>query len=902
VTTILQFVLLGLGPGAIYALAGCGIVLIYRGSGVLNFAYGAQALLAAEVFVLLWQDHGWPLGLAIAATVVMSGAGGGVSYFAVMRYLQESSPVVRIIATVGLLAVIQQAVILIFGTDLRMVPNYLPSGVWQPVNGAAVGYDRLTLLAVAVVLSVGLALVMRRSHFGSVTTAVADNRLAASALGHSPHAVAAWNWVLGSALAGLAGALIVPISGLGVSALTLLTVPAFAAALLGRFSSFLATLAGALLLGIGQSLLTRYVHTPGGGDAFVFLVIIAVTVARGSAIPTRDEVRALLPRVGRRGVRWSLVAAAAVAAVIPSLGGARVADAITTMALLATLAVSLVVLTGLAGQLSLGQVAIAGVGGWVAARSSDLWGWPFPVVALLGVTAAVAASLVFAVPSLRSRGVTLAVATLGLALAVQSVVFANPDLVGGFGGTPVEPPSLFGIDLRASTNPEAYATFVVIVFAVVALAVVNLRAGRIGRRMLAIRSNERAAASLGISVTRVKIGAFAIAAVVAGIGGVLMAFRFDSVVYTQFDTFASLNLVSFAVIGGIGYVAGALVASLFAPAGLISLLTREVENLDRYLIMASGLIVIVTLIQHPNGIADTLARFAERLRQRRRAGARPPKETGLRTARPAADHVVDGRVPAELHVRDLSVTFGTVKAVDGLSLTVRPGQILGLIGPNGAGKTTLIDAVSGFVPTSSGTVELGGTPLTGSARARSRLGLGRSFQTVELFDDLTVRENLLVACEYVPWDAWVLDVARRRRDGLPPRVDEVVEQLGLAPVLDDHPPELSYGHRKLVGVARALAAGPTVLLLDEPAAGLGGDDAAELGVVLRRIADELGIGILLVEHDVALVSAISDELVVIEFGRRIASGPVTTVLDDPVVIEAYLGAPDGETQTEQVLA
>jgi sulfate-transporting ATPase len=275
--------------------------------------------------------------------------------------------------------------------------------------------------------------------------------------------------------------------------------------------------------------------------------------------------------------------------------------------------------------------------------------------------------------------------------------------------------------------------------------------------------------------------------------------------------------------------------------------------------MASGLIVIVTLIQHPNGIADTLARLGERLRRRRRG----PGAAERAPARAAADHLIGARPP---------------------------------------GKTTLIDAVSGFVRTSSGSVELGGTPLTGSAQARSRLGLGRSFQTVELFDDLTVRENLLVACEHVPWDAWVLEVGRRRRDGLPARVDEVVEQLGLEAVLDVYPPELSYGHRKLVGVARALAAGPTVLLLDEPAAGLSGDDAAELGVVLRRIADELGIGILLVEHDVALVSAISDELVVIEFGRRIAAGPVATVLDDPVVIEAYLGTPDGEPRAEQVLA
>src|SRR5215204_4868097 len=138
-TTFLQFLLIGLGPGAIYALAGCGIVLIYRGSGVLNFAHGAQALLAAQIFVWLWQDESWPLGLALTAAVVASALGGALIYVVAMGRLQESSPVVRLIATVGLLALIQQAVIVIFGTDLRRIPNFLPKGSWSPVEGAAVG-------------------------------------------------------------------------------------------------------------------------------------------------------------------------------------------------------------------------------------------------------------------------------------------------------------------------------------------------------------------------------------------------------------------------------------------------------------------------------------------------------------------------------------------------------------------------------------------------------------------------------------------------------------------------------------------------------------------------------------------------------------------------------------------
>ena len=278
----------------------------------------------------------------------------------------------RIIATVGLLALIQQAVIVLFGTDLRRVPNYLPKGQWSPIEGAGVGFDRLTLLAIAAPLSIGLAVLMRRSKFGAQTTAVADNRLAAATLGHSPHRIAALNWVLGSALAGLAGALIVPITGLGVTPLTLLVVPAFAAALLGGFSSFTRDVRRRAVPRHRSEPPTRYVHTPGGGDAFVFVVIIAVATLRGSAIPMRDEASALLRRVGRRGVRlWhvgDVVAARPAAEPVRCTrlrrahddGGVRDRRAVADRAS-----------PGLAGQVSLGQFAIAGVaGGWRRGRAT----------------------------------------------------------------------------------------------------------------------------------------------------------------------------------------------------------------------------------------------------------------------------------------------------------------------------------------------------------------------------------------------------------------------------------------------------------------------------------------------------------------------------------------------------
>ena len=642
-TTFLQFLLIGLGPGAIYALAGAGIVVIYRGSGVLNFAHGAQALLSAQIFVWLWQDQHWPLGLALTAAVLSSAVVGLVIYVAAMRHLQESSPVVRLIATVGLLALIQQTVIVLFGTDLRRIPNFLPKGRWTPIDGAAVGLDRLTLLAVAAPLSFGLALLMRRSKLGMQTAAVADNRLGAATLGHSPHRVAAINWAIGSALAGLAGALIVPITGLGVTPLTLLVVPAFAAALLGGFSSFTATFAGALLLGIGQSLLTRYNHTPGGGDAFVFIVIIAVATLRGSCDP--DTRRGIGPPAAGRATWCAAVArghdhcAGDASRSVRCKGFGCVDDDGTVRDRRAVArGPDRACRPGVARPVR--DRRHCGVGRGAVQQSLGL---AVPGRVSLGVLSAVVASMAFAVPSLRSRGATLAVATLGLGLAVQSVIFGNPDLVGGFGGTRVERPILLGIDIGASRHPERFATFTLIVFGLVALALVNLRAGRVGRRLLAIRSNERAAASLGIGVGVMKVYAFGLAAAVAGIGGVLMAFRYDSVVYKQFDSFASLNLISFVVIGGIGYVGGSVVAAFMVPAGLIALYTKTVENLDRYLIMASGLIVIATLIQHPHGVSDTVGRVAERFRRPR--GDEGRAESGASRGRSPTERAVHGPQP-----------------------------------------------------------------------------------------------------------------------------------------------------------------------------------------------------------------------------------------------------------------
>jgi len=892
-TELLRFMMLGLGSGAIYALAAQGIVVIYRGSGVLNFSQGALGLLSAALFVNAWYDNGWALWPSIVLAVAAAGLTGALVYLLVMRPLQGTSPLVRLVASLGVLAVLQQGIILVFGADVTLVPQFLPSGQLEVIDGAPIAYDRLTILGVAVVLTVALAWYFRATRLGMATQATNDDPVAAAALGWSPVVIGCVNWTIGAALGGLAGVFIVPISGLSPVALTLVILPAFAAALASGFRSFGLTLLYGVLLGVGQALLVRYstdifdpipgLDPDGWADALPFLLIVVVLVARGSVIPRRGELSALLPRVGlprRVGLASTATTAALVVAVL--LAPTDLVAAIVTSLLVAIVGLSVVLLTGYAGQLSLGQMAIAGVAALVAGRLSQSEGLPFLVCAVVGVVAAVGVGALFALPSLRSRGVALAVVTLGLGIAVEKVVFANSSYTGGLNGTVVKAPKLFGWSFSSVAHPQRYAFVVIAVFSIAALVVANARRGKIGRRFLAVRSNEHAAASLGISVPFAKLAAFGLGAAIAALGGVLLAFRFSVVQYETFDLFSSLQVVMLTVIGGTGYVAGAAIGSLLAPGGVIQHFTSDASDTERWIVLFSGAALLVTLIANPNGLASLLSR----------PGRRRPQATVPSTEAPAAEPVTEASTaPAvTLSVEHLSVAFGGVRVLDDVGLEVIPGRIVGLIGANGAGKTTLLEAISGYVRLEAGTVRVGDRVIAHPSPTRlARAGIRRSFQGVESFDDLSVSENLLVAREDLPPHAWVRELVRPTPPELPPTLATLATRFGLADDLHAAPGELPFGRRRLLGVARALAGRPSILLLDEPASGLSSSETGELATLIRSIVDAQSVGVLLVEHDVDMVVGLCDEVVVLDVGRVIFRGAPQDLMADPTVRAAYLG-------------
>jgi sulfate-transporting ATPase len=565
-------------------------------------------------------------------------------------------------------------------------------------------------------------------------------------------------------------------------------------------------------------------------------------------------------------------------------GGAQVA--LVTMAIGAVAILSYVVLVGYAGQVSLAGYALAGIAALVAGRLSETYGWSFPVVALLGVATAALAGLVFGIPALRSRGVTLAIVTLGLGIAVSNLIFTNPSFTGGLSGTKPRLPSLLGIDLA---SPRNFGVFVVAVAVIVGLVVRNVRAGRVGRRMLAIRSNERAAASLGISVGFVKLYAFVLSAAIVGVAGVLQAFRVASLEYSQFDFSRSLTLVSSALVGGAGYVAGALYGTLMLPNGIVTYWLRNVDNLQDWLLLVGGILLILTLVLNPDGIAHANQMTWRRIRRRK---VRPGPTARASRLEPSArlTHLPVRREDATLIVEALTVRFGAVTAVDAISLQVGSGHILGVLGPNGAGKTTLIDAVSGFVRAQSGRVTVNDVDISRAApHTRNRRGLGRSFQSVELFEDLTVEENLRVADEPHDRAMWVRDLLPRRARPLSPEALRVADSLELTHYFDRMPSEVPHGARSLLGVARAVLTGCPIILLDEPAAGLDERETADLARVLRALVHELNVGLLLVEHHVGMVMAVSDEILVMDFGKQLFRGSCADAVRDDEVRRAYLG-------------
>lgn len=628
---LLLFAILGIGAGSAYALLALGIVLIQKGTGAVNFAHGAIAGVAAIYFAVS-TDKGMGIPTAVITALLGAGVGGVLFYLVVMRPLRNAPLLARIVSTLGLMVILGGLATKIWGSPSVVAPGIFPNDSIE-VFGVAFGVDRLWLLGVVVVLATGLWAVYRFTTFGIATRAAAESERGAMLLGYSPDLIGAVNWALGSMLAALAGILIAPITTLDIATLTLLVVPALAAALLGRFSSFGVTAGVAIAIGMGQSLLTRYWQQAGVNDALPFVIVIVAMVLAGQLIPSRGsaETRRLpLAPAGRpSGTGWGVLAALVIVGLV-ALNGSYQA-AISTSMIFTILALSVVVVTGFIGQISLAQMAFAGVGGFAVSKFAVDLGIPFPLPILLGMLVAVPIGVVLGLPALRVRGINLAIVTLGAAVAISGVVFQNADWTGGARGSEVPSPEILGFSLDAVAHPVRFGLFALLVVAIAIWLVMNLRRSASGRRMLAVRSNERAAALAGIDVSQTKLQSFALSAAIAALGGGMLAYQLGAVAFDRFAPMASITLVAIVYIGGIATVKGAVFAGVITNGGVLYVLLSGAGGIDSWWIVISGAGLLITAVLQPDGATVALEQQIRALRERvARKNVRGPGLTGPR--------------------------------------------------------------------------------------------------------------------------------------------------------------------------------------------------------------------------------------------------------------------------------
>ncbi|MEP9349419.1 branched-chain amino acid ABC transporter ATP-binding protein/permease [Xanthobacter sp. KR7-225] len=545
------------------------------------------------------------------------------------------------------------------------------------------------------------------------------------------------------------------------------------------------------------------------------------------------------------------------------------------------IAVGLNVLVGLTGLVSLGQAGLFALGAYAGAIVAIRLGFDMVSAALLAAVVAGFFGVLLAYPTVRVRGVYLAVVTIAFGLIVENVAIEWQSMTGGTTGiTSIPAPNLFGLRLSG----YAYYSLLAVVLFLATLAAHNLKISRYGRAMLAVSQSEIAARALGVDATGLRTLAFVAAAVTAGLAGTFYAFL-NSYISPDIFTFSdSVRFLLMVILGG--------AASTFGPLLGAYILTYLPEYLQQFAVwqkFAYGALLLIVMFVMPRGIMGSLALGLKRLRPGPRAV--DPKQ-GIPAAETLKRDAREQR--SELVARDLTVRFGGLTALNKASLRVKPGEVHALIGPNGAGKSTFVNTISGFYRPSEGAFEIDGVQLAGKrSHEIARLGLARTFQNTELFGELTVLENVMVG--YQQRLAYGLGAALLRTPAMRRQEEECRRAaIGLLAFVDlhDYANEearfLPFGLQRRLEIARALASRPRLLLLDEPAAGLTTQEIDALEEMIRRIAG-LGVSVLLIEHHVELIMAVADTVTVLDYGQIIASDTPAVVQDDPRVIEAYFG-------------
>ena len=905
----------GAVTGLVYGFLAIGVILLYRASGIVNFAYGAIGSLAAVLVAKMCIDWNWPYLPALLVGVAASSAVSCAIEMTVVRRLFDAARITLFVATIGAAQLVTVLVINVPRVDgVNATFPTLFSGSWQ-LGGVTVHAPQVLALVTIPLVAIGLGWFLTRTIWGIAITAAASNPDATRLAGLSTRRVSTLVWVLAGALAGVTTVLAAPLRATPVANLAQasgiqLLVIALAVALLARMRSMLVAVIAGVLFGIVERVVFYNWANQSGLIEFVLFGIVlgGVLIAhRGAAggdggawsfsgrvAPLPDRLRS---HVLVRRLPWAPALIALVVAVVVPLAidtNARY-FLYSRMALIAIVVVSVTILTGWAGQLSLAQFALAGLGAMTMAGADLHLNLQFLPALALATGVCVVAAIVMGIPSFRVRGMYLAIVTLAFANAAYAWLFHQRIFNAGRDASRYEPDHLRIGSLDLSDRRTYYLVCLASLVVIVLMAN-RLRRSGVGRALLAVRDNERSAAAYTIAPRMTRLSAFALAGGLAGFAGALLMALLTNARADQFPVDQSLSAVSMAVIGGLASVSGAVIGTLWV-VGLPAFFGAS----QTVVLLTSGVGLLVLIMYFPGGlvqVAYTIRGWIVRWVDRRLPPA-PARSAPVRLA--ASPRHERRRGPDErpagvpdLAVRGLGVAFGERQIVDGVDLHVDQSEVVGLIGANGAGKTTIMDAVGGFVVARGHVALLGQDVSSLSPARRAALGLGRSFQDARLFGDLTVLETVALAHERVLPTRMLAVLAafptwrRRDREQLA-RARDLVDYLGLGGFADHFVGTLSTGTRRICELACILALEPKVICLDEPTAGVAQRETEAFAPLISRVQAELGASILVIEHDMPFVMSISDRVYCLETGTIIAEGPPDQVRHDPRVIASYLG-------------
>jgi ABC-type branched-subunit amino acid transport system ATPase component/ABC-type branched-subunit amino acid transport system permease subunit len=907
--------MLGAITGMVYGVSAVGLILVYRSSRIINFAHGQIGSFGAAFLALAAINWHFPYWLALLLALAVGGAVAGASEAVIARRLRDAPVVISVVATLGLSTVLFLLASIVnrgfsgAGASFPQPPG-LPTFHVGAHGGLLVTRAYSAMLFATPVLVLGLAWFLRKGRLGIAMRAAAANADAAKMAAIVTERMAGWAWIIAGVIATYTAVLVLPTRayasadflGLG------LLLRALACAVLARMSSLPLALGMGVVLGTFESLLLANYPTGGLVEVCLFgVIVVALMVQRrrtgraedkgswASTIPWEPLPESYMKVWTIRNLgRLIALAGFAVALLLALVVSNATALTLSFMAGVTIVGLSVAVLTGLTGQLSLGQFALAGIGA-TASTVAMRQGLNFSLAFLIGAIAAAVVSLVLGIPALRIRGLMLAVTSLGFALAAQDWLFTQSWMMGA--GLHSRAPDIFGF--RFDTGRRLY--FVTLaVLAIALLLARNIWVGALGRRLRAVRDNEDAARAFSIAPTAMKLQAFVLAGFLAGLGGAVYASSLSLVTSSAFPLDSSISSAATAVVGGLGVLGGPILGTLYIFG------IPKFVPLDTAELAATSIGWLALLLQYPGGLVQAFQAQRDRLVDAlaRQGGLDPDAERRDDSSpAPLAGQIALGpggseqstSVPAGsvlATTEGLSVSFGGLMAVREVSIEIYAGETVGLIGPNGAGKTTLFEAMSGFVRPRQGAVIFQGQEVTRlSPEQRARRGLIRSFQDAALFPTMTVSDVVALSLERVApshVSASLLGRSAPERQKQA-RARELVGTLGLHDYRNTPIRALSTGTRRIAEIACLVALEPTLLLLDEPTSGIAQRETEALGQVLQRVKAELGLTLFIIEHDIPLVSALSDRLIAMESGSVLATGTPATVLSDPRVIEAYLG-------------